>query len=54
MLNRTLTATARDHTTQTGGLHEKFMCALPLKHVCNICQETAERREISLVASNLD
>lgn len=27
MLNRTLTATAHDHTTQTGGLHEKFMCA---------------------------
>ncbi len=28
MLKRTPTATARDRETQTGGLHEKFMCCL--------------------------
>ncbi len=32
MLKRTPTAAARDRETQTGGLHEKFMRVLSLKH----------------------
>ena len=60
MLKRTPTATARDRETQTGGLHEKFMCVLPLKRGSMYAIYVRDgrvcvyERAISLVASNLD
>lgn len=58
MLKRTPTAAARDREAQTGGLHEKFMCLLPLKHgstyAIYVRDCRARESEISPVASNLD